>query len=612
MKFNRNKILPAAIALALSHSAFAQSQETELEPVVVTANRVARSADETLTSVTVITRKQIEEQQARSVPELLRGLPGVQFANNGGPGKATSLFLRGGNSGHTLILIDGVKIGSATSGDAALQDISLDQIERIELVRGPRASLYGSEAISGVIQIFTRKGPQSPSFSLGGGSRSTYEASAAGGFGSRDAWLNVGASGVTTRGINTKNGGTESDRDGYTRSTVNVRGGARVNEKLDFDLQALHTDGRNEYDGNPNETDLQQDLYAGNLRLAATDDYTTSLKLAQTLDASKNFKDDVFSSRFDTRRSTASWQNDLTLSKGHQLVAGLDYQYDEVMSSAAYDRQNRINQAVFTQYLADLGSFDLQLAGRHDKNEQFGHHNTGSAALGYTFSPALRLRGSYGTAFKAPSFNDLYWPVSGNQYLQPEKSRSSEIGASGKTGDFGWQTSLFRTRITDLIAWAPSNTPDPSYPGSYLWQPSNVAKAQISGLELGASQVLGNTKIAANATFLDPKDRSGGDNDGKLLIRRARQSARLDVDHKLGAWSFGGTFNAVGKRFDNAANTIKLGGYATTDLRVEYAVNPEWRVQTRVENVFDKRYETAYGYNQVGVGAFVTLRYQPK
>ncbi|MDP5239165.1 TonB-dependent vitamin B12 receptor [Uliginosibacterium sp. 31-16] len=606
MKFNRNKVLPAAIALVLSPSVFAQAQETELEPVVVTANRVARTADETLSSVTVITRKEIEQQQVQSVSDLLRGLPGVQLVNNGGPGKATSLFLRGTSDGHTLVLIDGVKVGSATSGSASLQDIPVELIERIELVRGPRASLYGSEAIGGVVQIFTKKGPQPLSISLSGGTRHTFEGAAAGGFGSPDAWLNLATSGFTTSGINARNNYTEGDRDGYSRNSGSVRGGGRIGEKLSFDLQALHTEGRNENDGSPNSSDVQQDVYGGNLRFVPNDNYSSSVRLAQSLDASRNFTNEKFYSRFDTRRSQAAWQNDVTLSKGHQLVAGLDYQYDEILSSTPYERSKRTNQAAFAQYLADLGAFDLQFAARHDKNEQYGHHNTGSAAAGYTFSPALRLRASYGTAFKAPTFNDLYWPGAESPDLQPEKSRSSEIGASGKRGDFNWQISAFRTDVKNLIAWAPAPTPaDP-----YRWAPDNVSAARIKGLELGANQRFGDTKLAASVTFLDPKDVSGSNS--KLLVRRARQSARFDIDQPFGAWSFGTSLNAVGKRYNDAANTVKLGGYATLDLRAEYSIDKEWRVQTRIENALDKRYETIDGYNQPGIGAFVTVRYQPK
>jgi vitamin B12 transporter len=600
------KTLSAAIVLTLTYPVFTHAEETELDPVVVTATRVARTADETLASVTVITRKDIEQKQAQSLTDLVRGLPGIQIADNGGPGKTTSLYMRGTNDSHVLVLIDGVRLGSATAGSSPLQDIPLDQIERIEIVRGPRAALYGSDAIGGVIQIFTRKGVQPTSLSLTAGSRSTFDGSASTGLGTADQWLNVGTSGYTTHGINVGASANEPDSDGYTRGTMNLRGGKRFGENLDVDLQAMHTEGRNKYDGTPNITDIQQDLYAGNLRYAPTENYTTRLKLAQTLDGSRNFKDDTFSSRFDTRRNLATWQNELTLAPGHQLVGGLDYQYDRVISSTHYDRDNRTNKAVFAQYLADLKSFDLQFAARHDQNEQFGDHNTGSTAVGYTVSPALHLRASYGTAFKAPTFNDLYYPSAGNPDLKPEKSRSSELGASGKSGTLDWQASLFQTHISNLIAWAPIST------GSSTWIPSNVSRATIDGLEVGANERFGNTKLAFSGTFMDPRNRSGDSNDGNLLVRRARQSARIDADHTIGRWRFGTSLNGNGKRYDNAANTTKLGGYATLDLRTEYAFSATWRLQARIENALDKRYQTASSYNEPGVGAYLTLRYQGK
>lgn len=602
------KPLSAAILLSLSSSAFAL--ETELEPVLITANRVARTASETLASVDVVTRADIERSQAQSVQDVLRGMPGVQFSNNGGPGKSTSLFLRGTGSAHTLILVDGVKIGSATLGTAPLEDIPLEAVERIEIVRGPRASLYGSEAIGGVIQIFTKRGVQAPYASFGFGSRSTYEGSAGGGFGTATGWVNANASGFSTNGINAidgvspLDGSTEPDRDGYTRSNINVSAGKRFGERLSLDVQAQHTEGRNKYDGTPNITDIKQELYAGNLRYAPSERYATSLKLAQNLDSSNNFKEETFSSRFDTRRSQASWQNEITLAKGHQIIGGLDWQYDKVISDTIYDHDSRTNKAAFAQYLADIGAFNLQLAGRHDRNEQFGHHNTGSAALGYTVSPALHLRASYGTAFKAPKFNDLYWPNAGNPNLQPEKSRSSEIGASGKQGDFEWQASAYRTNASNLIDWAPIS------PGSWTWVPSNISKAQITGLELGTAYQLNATRIALSASLTRAIDRSGGSTDGNQLPLRARQTGRIDVDHKLGNWTLGGSLNGVGKRYAEVANTTKLGGYATTDLRAEYAIDKSWKVQTKLENVFSKHYQTAYAYNQPGFGAFVTVRYQ--
>ena len=596
------KALPAAILLALSHPLFAQVQETELEPVVVTANRVARTADETLAAVTVITRKDIEQQQAQSAPDLLRGLPGVMFSNNGGPGKTTSLFLRGATSGQTLVLIDGVRVGSATAGDAALQEIPVDQIERIEIVRGPRASLYGSEAIGGVIQIFLRKGVSAPSFSVTGGSRSTFGGSGQASIGSDAAWLSAGLSANNTHGINAKQN-SEPDKDGYRNESINLRSGFRASDTVNIELQGLQTTGFSKYDGNPNETYSREELVSGLLRYTPTENLRLTVRLAENRDVSRNYKDGAYKSRFDTLRTQASWQTDYTVTEGHVLTGGVDFLRDHVTSSTTYATDSRVNRAIFGQYIADFGAFDAQLAGRHDDNEQFGSHNSGSVALGYAFSSDLRLRGSYGTAFKAPTFNALYYPWGGDPTLKPERSRSKEIGLSGKTSNVQWDVSLFDSWLSNMVEWI-------EQPAG-VWNAYNTT-AHIRGAEVSAKTKIGETTIGASYTQLLPQYEVEVVK-GNLLARRARQTARIDIDHDLSSkWSVGSSLSGVGKRYDNAANTTKLGGYATLDLRVEYKINTDWRLQGRIENALDKRYETAADYNQPGIGAFVTVRYQPK
>ncbi|MEN3068327.1 TonB-dependent vitamin B12 receptor [Uliginosibacterium sediminicola] len=603
-------VLPAACLLGTSPALYAQqtqNKETQHETVVVTANRVARTVDETLAPVSVLTRQDIERLQAQSLPDLLRGLPGVSFANNGGPGKATSLFLRGTNSDHVLVLVDGFKIGSATSGGASLQDIPVDQIERIEIVRGPRASLYGSDAIGGVIQIFTRKGQQAPGFALTSGSRHTFGASAQGGFGSKDLWASAGVKTDTTRGINVCQGTTSAscspDRDGYANTAFNLHAGAHLTDKLDAELIALQIDNHNEFDGSSQDNaDGRQQVFGGTFNYQALDRWLSSLRIGQTTDDSRNYLGERYKSRFTTRRDSLNWQNDIELAAGHQLVAGVDLTREKILSTTNYAVRSRTNNAVFLQYLADIGAFSAQLSGRRDNNEQFGSHNTGGLATGYTFSKWLRLTASYATAFKAPTFNQLYFPSYGTATLQPEKSRNREIGAGGAVGNGKWQLSVFDNHINQLIVTDPVS-----------FTAVNLSSARIHGIELSAEQQFGQTRVAASTTLQNPKDHSGSNTEGNLLVRRARQMARVDVDHDLGAWSVGSSWNGVGKRYDNdtSANTIvHLGGYSTWDLRTEYRIDKSWRVQLRGENVFNKRYETAYLYNQTGAGVFVTLRYQ--
>ncbi|MFP5506995.1 MAG: TonB-dependent vitamin B12 receptor [Gammaproteobacteria bacterium] len=603
----KKRCLPTAALLLLgSPSVFA----AEIDPVIVTATRTARTADETLASVTVITRKDIERQQAQSVQDLLRGIPGVDIANNGGPGKATSVFLRGTESDHVLVLIDGVKVGSATLGTTAFQDIPVEQIERIEIVRGPRSSLYGSEAIGGVIQIFTRKGGGTlkPYVSLGGGSYETYNASAGVSGGGERGWFSLSASGIDTEGFNACNGSlsagcftTEPDKDGYSNLSGSLRAGYRFDNGAEVDIHALHTDGDTEFDGSfVNESESIQQVLGGTLRFSPLDIWQITLAAGQSRDESDNFKDGTFQSRFDTERDTLSFQNDLSIALDHLLTVGTDFQDDRVDSTTAYAISSRDNTGLFTQYQGRFGAHDVQLSLRRDDNEQFGNRNTGGAAWGYALNEGLRLTASYGTAFKAPTFNELYFPGFGNPNLRPEESDSIELGLGSKAAWGHWTINAYETRIDDLIAFDAST-----------FAPANIDQARIRGLEAVLGTRLGNWDLNTNLTLLDPENRSGDTNDGNVLPRRARQSFRVDADRRFGQYTFGATLLAAGKRYDDLANTRRLGGYGTVDLRAEYALTRDWRLQARIVNLLDKDYETAAFYNQPGRSLFVTLRYQP-
>ena len=605
----RIKAIPAALLLCFSP--FALAEEAELDTVVVTANRLARTVDDTQASVSILSRKDIERQQAQSLPELLKGLPGVAISSNGGAGKQSALFVRGTNSDHVLVLVDGVKIGSASTGQAALQDIPVEQIERIELVRGPRSSLYGSEALGGVLQIFTKKGAQAPSVMIGVGSHGTFSTSVSDGFGSREAWLNASLTSTHTRGINACQGNpgagcytVEPDRDGYRNTSLFLRAGSQPHRTLAVEAQLFEVRAHNDYDGSAsNEADVHQQVLGGSLRWTPNDAIRSSLRVAQSIDDSKNFKDEDFASRFKTNRHNLAWQTDFELAEHHTLVAGLDWLQDRIQSSTDYDCNSRRNTGAFAQYLGRFGASELQLAARHDDNEQFGHHGTGSVSLGHAFSPKLRGFVSLGTAFKAPTFNQLYYPGYGSASLKPEKSRTLEAGLSGHFGEAGsWQASLFDTRVSDLIVTVGS------WPNSSL---QNASKASIRGAEIGVQSRFLETRLALKLAYADPRDHSGGANDGKLLARRPRQTASLDLDRDFGRVSLGASLTGVGGRYDDAANRNRLGGYGLLDLRAEYRMTPVWKIQLRVENALDKRYETAAYYNQPGFGAFLSLRYQP-
>lgn len=604
----------AAAMLGLAASpAFAADSENTLGEVVVTATRTARTTDETLASVGVITRKDIERSQARSVQDLLRGTPGLDISNNGGAGKMTGFFLRGAESDHLLVLVDGIKVGSATSGQTAFQDIPLDQIERIEIVRGPRSSLYGSEAIGGVIQIFTRKGggATTPRLGIGGGSHGTFIGTAGVSGGGKDGWYNLSISHNRTGGINACRGKPfpggagcytyEPDRDGYRNDSLLLRAGHRFGSGAEVDLHFLQADSENEFDGSlSNQSKGVQQVIGARATLRPLDAWRMQLTAGQARDKSNGYKNHVFYSQFNTERDTTSWQNDLTLGAGQLLTLGLDYQEDRIVSDTAYALRSRDDTGAFAQYQGSFGAHNVQTSLRRDDNSQFGGKGTGNLAWGYAFTDGLRLFTAYGTAFKAPTFNELYYPGYGNAKLKPESSRSFELGLSGK-GTLGrWAINVFHTQIEDLIAY-----------DSSIFAPNNIDRARIVGVEATAGVRLGGWDVNAGLTQLDP-EQQGGRYDGKLLPRRARQSARVDLDRDFGAYSLGATVLAAGKRYDDLANTRKLDGYLTMDLRAEYKPAKDWRLQARLENLFDANYETAYLYNQPGRGAYLMLRYQPK
>jgi len=585
----------------------------DLEQQVVTATRTAQTAQQSLAAVTVLDRERIERSQAASLPELLKQVPGVSLANNGGPGKSTALFMRGTESDHVLVMIDGVKIGSVSAGGAALQDLPLELIERIEVVRGPRSSLYGSEAIGGVIQIFTRKGQGQgvkPFFSAGYGTHDTYTGSAGVSGGDGRGWYSLGVSGSDTDGINVKSAGTsgyENDADGYRNLSATLAAGYRFDNGLELDANLLQAKSHNDYDSvNSRRTsgfganaDGESKVFGTRARFSPLEPWRVTLQAGRSEDKSDAYQDGRFSSRFDSRRDSLAWQNDIDIAAGHMLTVGADYQRDEINGTTAYAEDSRDNFGRFVQYLGEAGRHDWQLSLRRDDNEQFGLHDTGNIGYGYALTDWLRATVSYGTAFKAPTFNELYFPDYGNPALDAETSRSLEAGLAGQHGWGHWAVSAYRTVVDDLIAYDAS-----------ISAPANVQEARIRGVELVlGSQLLG-WDWNANYSLLEPENRSAGANRGNELARRAKQLFNLDLDRRLGAFSVGASLHAEGQRYDDLANTRELSGYATLDLRGEYRITPEWRLQARVANLLDADYETAEGYNQPGQAAYLTVRYQ--
>lgn len=599
------KHLSFPAALLLGSSVFAVQAQTNPDTLLVTATRTAQTADQALASVTVITREEIERKQAQTVAELLEQTPGVVVSNNGGRGKPTSLFLRGTNSDHVLVLIDGIKQGSATSGAVAFQDLAPEQIERIEIVRGPRSSLYGSEAIGGVIQIFTRKGTEGfkPRFSVGAGSDDSREVTLGASGGNGAGWYNLSVSDYSTDGFDAQEDA-EFDDDGYDNRSYALRGGYRFSEQVEAELFWIRNEGDNEFDGSPNEGRSRIQTIGAVIGVNPTENWDIELRLGQSRDESSNYKDGVWSSSYDTERDTASFQSSHNLNALSNLTWGVDYQDDQIFVDDIYETEYKVtsrdNTGVFGLYQLYLGKHDLAFSLRQDDNEQFGEHTTGSVAWGVELPRNFRFTASYGTAFNAPTFNDLYYPIGGNENLKPEESESVEIGLSGDHAGVQWSASLYQTDIENLISG---------------WPPANVSEARIRGLELSASTLLLGWNVFAGLDLMDPKNLSNDlePTQKDLLLRRARKVFRLSADRDFGNYSLGGSLQAVGTRNDEIypKTNVRLGGYTTVDLRGSYALGNDWALKAKVENLLDEEYQTAYGYNQPDRTYWLSLHYAP-
>lgn len=626
MKLSR---LALAVAL-LPATGFAAEPETyddalKLPALVVTSGRQVEPQRQATAATTVFTRKDIERLQARSVPELLGRVPGSSLVQSGGRGSQTGLFLRGTSPAQTLVLVDGQRIGSASSGTPSLEFLAIDQIERVEVTRGPRSSLYGSDAIGGVVQIFTRRGEPGlqPRLRIAAGSHNTFERSLGLSGGDEATAFNLGASQDDTRGIDRTrdNLGGDADRDAFRNRALSFSLSHQFNDSLEAGLNVLDQRGQAEYDdanafasGQPSD-DFLLSSASGYLQARFNDVWTSKLSLGHSEDKrdTSDPTNPFGNFTFNTYRDSATWQNTLQLTEQHQLLAGLDWYEDKLHSTTAFNETERWNQAAFIQHRYQGEGFGTELGLRHDKNEQFGSENSWNAALRVPVGEVDEMMLSYGEGFRAPTFNDLYFPdfcssfgcfASANPNLKPERSKTYELQWRHQLANDGsFDVSLYRTDIRDMI------TLDENF------IPQNVATARINGLEASWNQTLFGWHTRLSAGLIDPRDRDSG----HTLQRRAKRTFSLDLDREFGDFSAGLGWQLVSQRFDDAANTIEVPGYGIVGVRAGWQMTPELRWEAKVDNLLDRDYfsttysrmDGRYGYREEGRTGLLSLTWTP-
>ncbi|HSI43145.1 MAG TPA: TonB-dependent receptor [Methylotenera sp.] len=612
----KKSIIASLVGLAFTTSAFPE-ETINLKDVVITASRVPQTRESVIADVSVIDLEEIQRGGQSSLIELLQTQPGIEITSNGGPGKAAGIYMRGTNSGHVVVLVDGMRIASATFGTTTFENLPIAQIERIEILRGPATSLYGQDAIGGVIQIFTKKGEGKPKFygSVGYGTydTKTIEAGTYGRINDTSFALNLSSSDTNSfSALNTKNPNFK-DNDPYKNFAFNASLSQKLAEGHEIGVQLFNSDGHTRFDNSFNlgnfssKADIEQQSLALTSKNQFTSSWLSNLKVGYSKDKVKSYDEiDPFvnpfnPTKFNTEQTQINWQNDLNLPVG-TLTLMYDRLEEDVKSTTAYDKTNRVNEGYVASYLANIGPHSIQLSLRDDHNSQFGNDQTGGGGYGYSINPNWRVTASYGSALKAPTFNDLYYPGFNNPKLQPEKSDNVEASLRYQDPDSNLSATIYENRIRNLIAF--------DFSTSTI---ENLNKTVIQGLTVAGGQRWGNFQLNANVDVQSPRD----EKTDNLLARRANRHGAINLSYNLGDWRFGAEAIASSTRYNNLANTVKLDGYALFNLITTYKVNQDWSIQARANNIFDKNYVLAVDGNNIdyktpGSNLFVSVRYQPE
>lgn len=598
---------------AMTSSSTAFSAVSEVAPVplvlpetIVTATRTPQQLSDLVADVSVVDRETIERSGALGLADLLARLPGVEMARNGGPGGVSSLFVRGAESRFTAVYVDGVRVDSQSTGGAAWESIPLALIDRIEVLRGPASAVYGSDALGGVVQLFTRKGDSAgngratPYASLGVGSHSTskVEAGVSGARGALDYAL--GVANTESKGFNARPiAGQNPDRDGYRSLAGHAKLGLQINPAHRLEATWLANRLTSDYDGGATTDDRsvhRLQTMGANWQAKWSDAYSTRVSVT---DGRDRYESEPFAYRTDTQVRGYLWQN--TFKQGsHTLTANLERREDQLVN-APID-QTRSQDALALGYSYSAHGHTLQLHLRHDSDSEFGGKGTGSVGYAYAFAPQWRATASVGTAFRSPTLYQRFSEY-GVANLVPESSRNAELGVRWEQGSSYFSAVAYRNRVSNLISFGAAGTCASAF-GCY----ANTARAQYQGVTLSASHRMAGVRWYGALDWQNPRNL---DTD-LLLARRAQRHMTAGVDTVVAGWTLGAELQASSQRFDNATNTNKLGGYGVVNLFASTRLTPEVTLVARLDNAADRHYQLASTFANGGRTAYVGLKWAPR
>ncbi len=596
------------------------SAEEKIERMTITATRSALSIDDALTSQVVITRADIDVINPISIQDLLSTLPSVDISNNGGRGQTSSVFLRGNGSDATLILVDGVRVSSATLGSTRLNNISPEMIERIEVVQGPRAALWGADAIGGVIQIFTRQlegGEHFAGVSIGTDEYRKYKAGI--GLKHGDGQTTVTVSHERSEGFDVQDDG-ELDEDGYKFTSIAIRGQQKINEDLSVDWLFSNSDGENEFDGSfQNNSDINS--HAWLVRANYASEFSdvknhTVFSVGQNRDSSESFSDFEFKGLFETRRDQFSLTNNSQFSDEFQVNMGVDYYKDDVSNSRIlgftgdiqnYEDEKRDVTGAFVHALYNGEVFSFEATARHDDVSGVDSENTYNLGAGYQINDDSRIVLNHGTGFKVPTFNDLYYPDFGTPTLNSERSETTELFFETRLGAVDTRINFYYSEIDELISTDAN------------FNASNFDEVIIKGAELNLYLVATGGTHDLNLSYTDAKDKVTAEDllkdvnaTDEKLTRRAREKLNYKFTTSINVADLYAEYKFVGSREDSVfgADNVKLGAYQLINLGLNAPLSKNLVLNARVTNLLDKEYQTANTYFTQGRALYVGITYQ--
>ncbi|MFO8142001.1 MAG: TonB-dependent receptor [Marinobacter sp.] len=595
--------LPAVIAgaslLALPLAVAAQSSEQPepLDPIVVTATLGPKTVGESLSSVTEIEERQIRREQPRDFQDLIASQPGVTISSNGSMGKNATVFMRGHESDGTVLLVNGIRIRSATSGSPAWHFLPSQLVNRIEIIRGGSSSLYGADAMGGVVQAFTTPETKGAGgwIEAGAGNLDTQNYGAGAFAVEQGSSLNVGVNRFRTEGAPVVEGGEDKP---YDNSSGTFNAIHQFNNGVKVNLTYLGSEGRSDYEGGYNDFLFQ---VAGlGIDVPVTENWRTSLQFADARDGIEGESFGPWGGPFEANTVTRTSRLENWFTAGvHEFVLGAETMKDKVEASANYTENTRTNQAFFGQALLNFGPSEFHFSLRSDDNEAFGTHETWGTAYGYKLDGYHRVRASAGTAFKVPTFLDLYSPPSwgGNPDLDPEESTSYELGVEGNYGSWFWDFALYQSDVDNLVIY-----------DNGLMKSLNVKEARLRGFEVSGGWKNQEWTVRASTNVGDYEDRT----DGSALIRRPEQTVRLDVDRDFADWFVGTTVRAESHRYSYEQKRIP--GFGMWNLRAGITLGRGWSTKFTLDNVLDEEHKLAqYNSSTFYIGAgrtyMATIRY---